>query len=74
MTVQFSKALIVKALRYGNKFSEQRTKSVFVEDLLLNVRDNMCMFWAEKPTMRFRQLAQYANTRTQEGGSKLSSP
>lgn len=41
--------------------------------LPLNVRENMRMHWAARPTIKLRPVAQYADTLMQLGGNKLSS-
>lgn len=71
--IQYAKTLEEKALRCGNAYFEQLTRSIFVQILSRNVRDNMSIYWAAKPTMHLCQLAHYANTARQLDGNKLSS-
>lgn len=65
--VRFAKALKDKALRCSDASPEQRTKSIFVEDLFLNVRGSMRLYWVARTTMHFRQLAQNEDTVIQLG-------
>lgn len=70
----FDKALMDKALRCGNIFPEQCTKSIFVKLLSLNKRDFMRMYWAARSTVHLQQFAQYTGTLMQlTGNAPLSS-
>lgn len=61
MTVNLAEVLKDKALKSGDLFSEQRTKSSFVEEQPSNVCDNKYMYWAARRVMNSRVLAQYAD-------------
>lgn len=65
MAVGFAEALKAKGLKCGDAFFEQRTKSTFVEGLILDVRSNMLIYWTARPATHLRQLAQYADTLVQ---------
>lgn len=71
--VQFAEAVKDKSLRGGDAFLEQRSKSNLIDRLPLNVRDNMRMYRAARPTVHLRHLAQYAGTLKLLGGSPPSS-
>lgn len=56
-SVKFAKALRHKALQCGDAFSEQRTRSIFMEYLPLNVREKIRMYWTPGPTMHYPRQA-----------------
>lgn len=70
--VQFDEIPKNKALLYGDTFSEQYKKSIFVQGLPLNVGDNMHMYLASIFTVHVSQLAENADVLVQLDSNKPS--
>lgn len=70
--VNFTKHLNKTTLRCVDAYSQLRSKSIVVEVLPLNLRENMRSFYAANPSKHFCQLAQNVNTVLRMGNSEPS--
>lgn len=57
----------------ATRFSEQRSRLIFVEGLPQNVRNNLRTYWVVKPIASLCLLAQYVDTLIQLDSNTLSS-